>query len=150
MKNSNRLKIALIYLVIAASIACKDDSIRKAARASDDMASTISLAIDVKRQLAMSTPPLIDHDEEVKLTLGLQKVNTSVRAFNTEVKRLSKLDPAAKGNLVALFASVTQSINELNAQGVLGIKNEQSKQKVQAVLAAFSESIAVIQVVLGT
>jgi hypothetical protein len=145
----NRLKIALIYLVIAASIACKDDAIRKAARASDDMASTISLAIDVKRQLAMSTPPLISHDEEVALTLGLQKVNTSVRAFNTEVKRLSKLDPAAKGNLAALFASVTQSINELNAQGVLGIKNEQAKQKVQAVLAAFSASIAVIQAVLG-
>jgi hypothetical protein len=149
MKNSNRLKIALIYLVIAASIACKDDSIRKAARASDDMASTISLAIDVKRQLAMSTPPLIDHDEEVRLTLGLQKVNAAVKAFNTEVKRLSKLDPASKGNLVALFASVTQSINELNGQGVLGIKNPDAKAKVQAVLAAFSTSIAVIQAVLG-
>lgn len=145
----NRIKIALVYLVIAASIACKDDSIRKAARASDDMAVTVGLAIDTKRALATSVPPLITSQEEIALTLGLQKVNTAVRAFHTEVSRLSKVDPASKGQLLALFSNITQSVSELNNQGVLGIKNEQSKIKLQTVLATLNTAIATIQAVLG-
>ena len=146
----NRFRFAMIYLVIATSIACKDDQIRKAARASDDMAVTIGLAIDAKRALATSTPPLITHGEEIQLTLGLQKVNAAVRAFHNEVARLSKVDPASKGQLVALFADITKSISDLNNQGVLGIKNPDSKLKLQTILATLNTAIATINAILGT
>ena len=139
----------LIVSLIVLQIACKDTQIKQAARASDDMATTISLAIDAKRALATSNPPLITPQEELALTLGLQKVNAAVRAFNEEVKRLSKVDPNSKGQLLALFADITKSISDLNAQGVLGIKNPDSKAKLTVILAGFNASITAIQVALG-
>lgn len=142
-----RLMVPMIIVVLLLA-ACKDESIKKAAKASDDMAVTVGLAIDVKRQLALSVPPLISQDEELKLTLGLQKVNTAVTVFHHEVKRLSKLDPQAKGNLSVLLSGIVQAVNELNQQAVLGIKNPDSKAKVQAVLAGLNISFSIIRAVL--
>lgn len=142
-----RLVVPMIMVVLLLA-ACKNESIKKAAKASDDMAVTVGLAIDVKRQLALSVPPLISQDEELKLTLGLQKVNTAVTAFHHEVRRLSKLDPQAKGNLSALLTSIVQAVNELNQQAVLGINNPDSKAKVQAVLAGLNVSFSIIRAVL--
>jgi len=139
-----QLVAVLLILVLAA---CKDESIRKAARASDDMAVTISLAIDTKRQLALAG--LLKPEEEIPLTLGLQKVNTAVKAFYLQVKNTSTLDPAAKNQLLLLFSGITTSVEELNQQGVLGIRNEEAKTKISAVLAAFTTAFAAIQVALG-
>jgi len=144
----NRKTAALLVLILSL-VACKDESIRKAARASDDMAVTVSLAIDVKRGLGQTGTKLISNEEELALTLGLQKVNTAVRAFHTQVKATKALDPASKNQLLQLFSGVTASVAELNQQGVLGIKNEEAKSKVTAALAGFSASFAAIQAALG-
>src|SRR6185436_2325581 len=86
MKTTDRTKQGIVLLLILALLACKDDSIRKAARASDDMAVTVGLAIDVKRQLGQTGSKLINDQEELALTVGLQKVNTAVKAFHLQVK----------------------------------------------------------------
>lgn len=138
---------AIVLLLILVLVACKDDAIRKAARASDDMAVTISLAIDTKRELAKAG--LLKPDEEIPLTLGLQKVNTAVKAFHLQVKNTKALDPASKNQLLLLFSGITSSVADLNQQGVLGIKNEQAKAKVSAVLAGFTTAFAAIQAALG-
>jgi hypothetical protein len=83
------------------------------------------------------------------LTLGLQKVNTSVKAFHLQVRNTKVLDPASKNQLLLLFSGITTSVAELNQQGVLGIHNEQAKTKVAAVLAGFTTAFAAIQAALG-
>jgi len=151
MKLRNRSSGAIPQTVVLAAIlillACKEESIRKAARASDDMAVTISLAIDAKRELAASG--LLKPEEEIPLTLGLQKVNTAVKAFHLQVKNTKQLDPASKNQLLLLFSGITTSVAELNQQGVLGIKNEQAKTKVSAILAGFTTAFAAINAALG-
>jgi len=149
IRSSGTIPQAIVLLLILTLLACKDESIRKAARASDDMAVTVGLAIDVKRQLGQTGSKLISDQEELALTLGLQKVNTAVKAFHLQVKNTKALDPASKNQLLLLFSGITTSVAELNQQGVLGIHNEQAKAKVAAVLAGFTTAFAAIQAALG-
>jgi hypothetical protein len=139
----------MVLLLIVVLLACKDDSIRKAAKASDDMATVVSLAIDVKRGLGQTGTKAISDQEELALTLGLQKVNTAVKAFHLQVKNTKALDPASKNQLLQLFSGVTTAVAELNQQGVLGIHNEEARAKVAAVLAGFQTAFATIQAALG-
>ena len=106
-------------------------------------------AIDVKRGLGQTGSKVISNEEELALTLGLQKVNEAVKAFHAQVKATSALDPAAKGKLLQLLGGVTTSLADLNQSGVLGIHNPDAKSKVAAVLAGITASIATIQAVLG-
>ena len=146
-RSSGTISQAVLLLLIIGLVACKDESIRKAARASDDMAVTVGLAIDAKRELAASG--LLKPEEEIPLTLGLQKVNTAVKAFHLQVKNTSQLDPTSKNQLLLLLSGVTTSVAELNQQGVLGIKNEQAKTKISTILAGFNAAFAAIQAALG-
>jgi hypothetical protein len=148
-RSSGAIPQAIVLLLIVVLLACKDDSIRKAARASDDMATVISLAIDVKRGLGQTGTKVISNQEELALTLGLQKVNTAVKAFHLQVKNTKALDPASKNKLLQLFSGVTTAVGELNQQGVLGIHNEEARAKVAAVLAGFQTAFATIQAALG-
>ena len=144
-----RLIIPPLIVVLVLLSACKEENIRKAARASDDMATIVSLAIDVKRGLGQTGTKLISDDEELVLTLGLQKINTAVKAFHAQVKKTSTLDPAAKGQLLILFKQITEAVTDLNNVGVLGIKNPEAKEKIAAVLAGFQVAFTTIQAVLG-
>ena len=146
-----RLKIIALFLLLSTAIAaCKDDSIRKAARASDDMATIVSLAIDAKRGLAQTTPPLITSQEELALTFGLQKVNAAVQAFHSQALATRDLNPATKAQLLSMLSSITQSVNELNQQDVFGIRNPDAKAKLTAVLSGFSGAFIAIQAALGS
>lgn len=149
MRTQRHQTQAVILLLVLTLLACKDDSIRKAAKASDDMAVTIGLAIDVKRELGQTGTKLISDQEELALTLGLQKVNTAVKAFHLQVKNTKALNPASKNQLLQLLSGITTAVAELNQQGVLGIHNEQAKAKISAVLAGFTASFAAIQAALG-
>lgn len=143
-----RLNFILPIILILVGVACKDEQIRKAAKASDDMATIVSVAIDTKRQLGQTGSKLITNDEELALTLGLQKVNASVIAFHKQVKVTQTLNPESKMALAGLFKSVVDSVAELNQKGVLGIKNQDAKAKVSTVLAGFTVTFAVVQAVL--
>ena len=147
IRSSGALPAAFMVVLVLTIVACKEEAIRKAARASDDMAVTVSLAIDTKRELAKAG--LLKPEEEIPLTLGLQKVNAAVKAFHLQVEQTKALDPASKNQLLLLLEGVTTSVAELNQQGVLGIKNEEAKNKVSAVLAGFTAAFAAINAALG-
>lgn len=110
------------------------------------MAVTIGLAIDAKRELAANG--LLPPDQEIPLTIGLQRVNTTVKALHTQVKNTKRLDPTSRDSLFRLFSSVTASVSDLNNQGMLGVKNPEARTRLTAVLAAFQVSFSVIQSVL--
>jgi hypothetical protein len=141
--------LGVVLLLVVMQLACTDDAIRKSARASDDMATIVGLAIDAKRGLATTTPPTISPEEELALTLGLQKVNAAVRAFHTQALAAKDMNPATKSQLLALFTQITQSVSELNSQGVLGIKNPEAQAKITLILSGFSGTFAAIQAALG-
>jgi hypothetical protein len=148
MEKKKTLLIAIVFSLITSQLACKDSQIQKAAKATDDMAVTISLAIDAKRALALTMPPLISPEEEVTVTLALQKVNAAVGAFRIQAMGISKLDPNSKAKLLPLFQGISESITDLNNQGLLGIKNPEAKNKLTLILGGLAASLAIVQSVL--
>lgn len=138
----------LLMLLAIQQVACKDDAIRKAARASDDMAVAVSLAIDTKRQLGQTGGKLISDQEELALTLGLQKVNTAVRAFHNQVKATQKLDLNSRAQLAQLSKLIIEAVKGLD-QDILGIKNADARAKISVVLSSITAAISAIQLAIG-
>lgn len=145
-----KVVIPIVVLLVALQLACKDDQIRRAARASDDMATIVSLAIDAKRGLAQTSPPLINSQEELALTFGLQKVNTAVQTFHNQALAMRDLNPANKSQLLSTLATITQAVADLNQQDIFSIKNPDAKAKLTAVLSGFAGAFAAIQAALGS
>ena len=147
MKTKHSLIAIVLVFLISLQLACTGDQIKKSAQAAQDMSLALGLAIDAKRSLAEAK--LIDPQEEIALTLGMAKVNLAIRAFNNQVSATKTLDPTSKAQLLTLFQGIVSSVNDLNTQGVLGIKNPDSKAKITAVLAGITVALATVQAILG-
>lgn len=125
--------------------ACPNDNadpVRKYAKAADRMATSIEAMIDAKRSLAGSGR--ITPAEELTLTKALLVANEAVTVFHKRVKGLTALpDAPTKAELTNLLNDVTTAIDGLNNQGVLGLSNPESKQKLARFIATIKAAIAV-------
>ena len=147
-----RRTVVILVLVLATSslsFKCdggggqsQDDPVRKAAKAADTIAGSITEMIKVKRQLAQQKT--ITADEELALTNALLKANTADKAFLAATKQLKGAPTAdQKSNLATLFSAVSAAVNEVDAD-VLGVKNPDAKTKLTTILNSIKASLAVI------
>lgn len=141
-----RLKIVSLIVFSILLTACpKDDPndpLRKYAKAANTMASTIGAMIDAKRSLA--TAGRITPAEELTLTRALLVANEATTIFHQRVKSLTTApDAATKVELRTLLNNVTTAIDDLNNQGVLGVSNPESKQKLSKFIATIKAAIAI-------
>lgn len=122
----------------------QSEPLRNAARASDTIAKSIGEMITIKRELAKQGK--LAPDEELKLTQALLRVNTADKVF---VKRLKSLngapDTATKAELVKMFGEVTSALNDLNSNGLLGLKNEEARTKLTTIFSTINASVLIIQ-----
>ena len=144
-----RTVVGLVLVLATSSLSFKcgsgqpqDDPVRKAAKAADAIAGSITEMIKVKRQLAQQKT--ITSEEELALTNALLKANTADKAFLAATKQL-KGTPTGdqKSNLKTLFSAVSAAVNEVDA-GVLGVKNPEAKTKLTTILNTIKASLAVI------
>lgn len=143
----HKVGIHLVILLVVFIIACKDDQLRKAAKASDDAAIAIGAMIDVKRELGKQE--LITPAQELVLTERLLDVNRAVYQFNSRARTYDRLDSTTQTELLRLFGDITGSMRTLNEQGVLQIQNPDTKQKLSAVLSALDTAVQTIGAALG-
>lgn len=159
----NRIKIALVYLVIAASIACNrqtiptppntpaDEPLRKALNAGIAMRTINGFAIDVTIDLAKTG--LITSNgaasEDAKIMRGLQKISAAIRVYGDTVTSFTHWNEPNRTALVPLFKAITDAVSELNQQEILGIKNPKAKEKISAVLAGLSATFVALELVLN-
>jgi hypothetical protein len=144
-----RTLVGLVVVLSLASLSFKcgsgqpgDDPVRKAAKAADTIAGSITEMIKLKRQLAQQKT--ITPDEELALTNALLKANTADKAFLAATKQLKGTPTAAdKSNLATLFSTVSAAVNEIDAD-VLGVKNPDSRTKLTTILNTIKASLAVI------
>ena len=127
--------------------ACDESQIRKAATASDRMATLIVVGIDVKRDLR--TAALIDADEDRAISQGLLSANKAVQRFNERARTYQTLTPTARSELTKLFADVTGALKTLNDDGIFRIRNPDAQKKLAAVLASLNEAAGFISQVLN-
>lgn len=140
-------KTVLILLVCLFIQACDNADIRKAAKASDDMARGISVALDL--DAALIQQGLLSNDEAIAVTSALLDLNRLAREFNDTARGFKALDGAAKASLLQILTSITASLDKLNTQGVLRIKNAEAQQKFKTALAVITAAVNILAATLA-
>jgi hypothetical protein len=69
--------------------------------------------------------------------------------YCTQLKALKKIDPSNRQMLIEWSGGLANSLDQLNDQGVLRIKNPQAKAKVSAALNVVRASAAALNAVIG-
>ena len=148
MKPGRIPKLHVLGLIVFSLLltACPQDNpndpLRKYAKAADNMAGAINSMIKAKRDLAANGR--ITPAEELTLTRALLVANEAVSVFHQRVKSLTAApDASTKAELMTLLNNVTNAIDNLNSQGVTGVTNSESKQKLSRFIATIKTAIAV-------
>ena len=147
---SKKVFIALLLLLSFTALSFKcdgggnvSDPYRKAAKASDDIASALNTMIKVKRNLGTSGK--LSRDREVALTNLLQKANDADQAFLNEIKKLkADPNPAQKATLCSLFNTVSSALTDLNNSGILPVEDADSKSKLATVFSTITTATTII------
>lgn len=124
------------------------DAVRTLAKASDDLAGGIKLTISTKRQLAQER--LLGMDEERNLTNLMLDVNRSGREYNRVLTSIEADTSQNRAKLKNALDEVVKSVNRLNDEGVLHIKNEGARQRAGLIINSIRASIATIKHTLTT
>lgn len=118
-----------------------------ASKAADDIALTIKLATETERNL--ETQKLITPQEGLVVIDGLLAIHAADVGFVSDVRAAKPLDPQSAATLlVPALQRIKQAVSDLNAAGVLGIKNPQARATFQTALNTINVAIATIQAIL--
>ena len=137
--------LGLIVLSLVLTACPKDnpnDPLRKYVKAVDTMAGGINAMIRAKRDLAQNGR--ITPAEELALTRALLVANEAGTVFQQRVKSLTAApDQATAAELRTMLNSVLTSLDTLNSQGVMGVSNSESKEKLTRFIATIRAALAV-------
>jgi len=140
--------VAALALVLAAGIlaGCDSSDYRKAVRANAGISESLSTLQQLNEDAFNAQ--LIGPEESIALAQG---VNDAARAnieFRAQLVALKKLDYQNKAQLAGLLDGVVASVDRLNNEGVLRIKNPESRARFAAIVAGIRTSLAVLQALL--
>jgi hypothetical protein len=118
--------------------------LRTSARAADAIAKSIGEINNVKRELAGQGK--ITSAEELKLTQQLLRLNTADKALVNRLKSLNSApDSAGRAQLLGLFNELTAAFDDLNTNGVLGVGNQEARDRLTVIITAIRSSVQIIQ-----
>lgn len=154
MRNRRMTAVGLVLVLSLASMSfkCGDggnsngttDPHRGAIRAADAIAKSIGEMTNVKRALARDGK--ISPAEELKLTETLLRLNTADRALLNRLKAMrSAPTEADRTQLVGMFNELTAALDDLNSNGVLGVGNEDARNRLATIIATIRASVQIIQ-----
>lgn len=144
-KRKLAIVLALVCLV-GSQTACDKNRIHEAAKASDRIATLVSSAIEIKRQLGASGQ--ITREEELKLTEHLLTVAQRGKQFNEYARKLTEDTPQTRLDLAETFSKVVEAINKFSNSAVFPIKDPEAKKRFLAILNSINASVAVIDLAL--
>jgi hypothetical protein len=138
------LFVAVIFTVGVIS-SCNDKQVRAVAANVDRAALAIKDAREVVGELVEYKA--IDQDAAFKATLGLQRINTALKAFNNRARTYANTDaltPSDKALLKKLAGDIAGAATELINDGTLGIKDPVRQAKYTAVIDAIKQATLAI------
>lgn len=144
-------KLACILLAAACALSlngCDDGDYRKAVRANAAISESLAEAQELNERAYNAKPQLIDAEESSAIAQGIQDATRANIEFRAQLNALKKLDPANKAQLAALLDGVVASVDRLEANGVLRIKNPDSRARFAVVVGGIRTSLAVLQALL--
>ena len=139
----SRKVVAVVVLGLTMLMAgCNDGDVRKAARAADSIAS--GLAAVQKANEAVFDAGLIDKEDAKAVSLLVKDATLANDVFVAKVRTLKEIDPSSKVALVRWFGELSASIEKLNQEGVLRVKNPEAKAKLSVAFAAVQAGLDII------
>lgn len=149
MKSHRRIVITGVLVAFLALSACTSKvnttPFTGPARASDDIATGIKLGLAA--EMGLEQQKLLTPQEALKIVDGLTALNGANIQFNSDLSaaKASGNKSALKPSLEALKKAVT----DLNANGVLEIKNEKAKATFTLTMQTLSLALATLESFVG-
>lgn len=140
-------RLVAILLVAVLAVACDADERKKLAKASDDFARGIAMALALDD--ALIKQKVISNDDAIVITSAILDANRIARQFNDRASLYGKSGGSTKSELLQLTSDIDGSLATLQKQGVLRIKNPASQAQFTAALAIMKSAVAVAQAILG-
>jgi len=137
------MKQILAVVMLLSMAACNASTAQKLSQASDVFSKAL-LTFQQGEQLAVQAGK-ISAAEDVKIQSALVKVGTAGLALNAGI-RANESAP----NVSAQLNAVIDAVNTLIQDGVLGIKDANTKQELSLALTGAEAAIAVIASVVGS
>jgi len=131
--------IALFFATITFN-ACSDDQLKTIATNVDRVALLIKDGREIRDEL--QEYGIIDQAEAKKISQGLLKVNSALKAFNAQAKAYAaagSITPEGKTNLKNLAIAISEAARELVLDGTFGIKNANAQQQITAAIGAIKQ-----------
>jgi len=139
--NRKRVLVFLAAILLGMSAAsCDDKQMKTIATNTDRAALLIKDGREIRDELF--TQGIIDRDDAHKVTVGLQRVNNALRAFNNRAqtyKAAGGLTPEGKALLKKLANDIANAATELIADGTFGVKNPDAQTRISAAIGAIRQ-----------
>ena len=153
MRSRNIKAAGLVLALSLASLSFKcggaepggnNNPLRSAARAADAIAKSVGEMNNVKRELARQGK--LTSAEELRLTQQLLRLNTADKALVARLKSLSGApDAEGRAQLLSMFNELTAALDDLNTNGVLGVADEGSRNRLATIITTIRSSVQIIQ-----
>ena len=137
-----RIKRASITFLIAVGLVvflAGCDAYRAAAKASDDVSSSVTSGIQTVADLYAQK--LVDQGEKNGIAMILQQITTGNQQFRGNVKAIHARGTATKADYLAAANDFVSSARTLLASGELHVKNASAQAKIDAALQAVQTAL---------
>ena len=139
--------IASVLLLAMMTAGCKDNDLENVSKGLLVTAESIGVlqqtVIEAEKLGVIST-----QDTASILTLSI-KVNEAGKDAVAITRAISKLDQPNKEAILKILIPVIKAVDDCVANGLAGIKNEQTKQKIRGILLGIQSALNAIQLTLG-
>jgi hypothetical protein len=136
-----------LALCLMLTVACSESDYHKAANASAKIASGLAAIEQINENSYHAG--LLSKEESVAIAGYTIEATRANDVFVGRIKSLGSIDTSNRALVVGWFGDVAASIQLLNEQGVLHVKNPDTKAKLAIAVTAVQASVQIIQALLG-
>lgn len=146
MRKRKGMLLALMLLLVVS--ACTDQDLVTVSKALNDTAQGVSV-LQTSVINANKTALLSDDATRTFLELSI-KINQAGLTAVDLTREINKLAPADRSRLLVILNPIIDVVREARTQGLLGIKNEQTKANIDAALFTIATALNIAQLTLAS
>ena len=149
MKNSRKLSLGFLLVgatalcLMGASGGCGSD-LHKAATTADSIASSLNTAASINHQLIVS-----GQESAAEGAVIAKYIDATAKANDAFIGQISQAETSGgqvnAASIVSALGALTTTAQQLQSQGVLGIKSQSARTAFTAVMGAINSELAVLQ-----
>lgn len=137
---------SLLCLILLASSGCEDSELERVGKALLAAGQAISIAQTTVIQA--NAQGLVSDDSTRVILESCVKANLAGKQAVAVTRQIKRIDPASRAQLIQILQPTVQAFQVAIDQGLTGVKNEDTKIKLQLVLTAVQTSLSTAWLIL--